>query len=82
MNFLASEVAQAQGELTTAKSKLTELSNGAAPDVMANPVIQQMTLQLAQQEKLLSETAQREGPVITSYSIHYTKLYEQDNNEQ
>ncbi|WP_409422860.1 Wzz/FepE/Etk N-terminal domain-containing protein [Pseudaeromonas sp. ZJS20] len=67
LNFLASEVAQAQGELTTAKSKLTELSHGAAPDVMANPVIQQMTLQLAQQEKLLSEAAQREGPNHPNY---------------
>ncbi|GAA4492416.1 hypothetical protein [Pseudaeromonas paramecii] len=67
LNYLASELAQAQGELTTAQSKLTELTKGSAPDVLANPVIQQMTIQLAQQEKLLSESAQREGPNHPSY---------------
>lgn len=67
LNFLASELAQAQGELTTAKSKHSELINGTAPDVLANPVIQQMTIQLAQQEKLLSESALREGPNHPSY---------------
>lgn len=67
LNYLASELAQAQGELTTAQSKLTELSQGAAPDVLANPVIQQMTIQLAEQEKRLSESAQKEGPNHPSY---------------
>ena len=61
MLSLAAEVARAQADYIEASSKVSQ-SEEIAPDVLANPVIQQLTVQLVEQEKNLTELAQKEGP--------------------
>lgn len=66
MIALSAQVASAQSDYISARAQLNQ-SGRLTIETMTNPVIQQLTVQLAEQEKTLNELSQKEGPNHPAY---------------